>query len=219
MKATVGRIASVTASIAIFLGLTIFAGGGPALFFANPARTALVVVTVGLGIASLFVGGNLSPGLREDRSNRWVIAVFAVLSLAGACAPAWADRVGLWPIDGDAGRWLGVALFAAGGALRLWPVAVLGHRFSGLVAIQPDHRLETAGVYGVIRHPSYAGLLVSVLGWGLAFNSIVGVLIGLLNIAPLVARIRAEERLLLDHFGQEYAAYRARTWRLIPLLY
>ncbi|WP_442753734.1 methyltransferase family protein [Methylocystis sp. JAN1] len=213
------RTASVAASIALFLGLAVLAGGGPGLFFANPARTALVVVTVGLGIASLFVGGNLSPGVREDRSNRWVIAVFAILALAGVYAPAWADRVGLWPIDGDVIRWLGVALAAAGGALRLWPVAVLGPRFSGLVAIQPGHRLVTSGVYRLVRHPSYAGLLVSALGWGLAFNSMLGVLIAALNVIPVVARIRAEERLLLEHFGSEYEAYRAKTWRLIPLLY
>jgi hypothetical protein len=42
---------------------------------------------------------------------------------------------------------------------------VLGHRFSGLVAIQPGHALVTSGIYGVIRHPSYLGLLVSSLGW------------------------------------------------------
>ncbi|WP_424362343.1 methyltransferase family protein [Methylocystis parvus] len=219
MSARIVRIASVVASIAVFLGLAIVAGGGPSLFFANPARTALAAVTVGLGIASLFVGGNLSPGVREDRGNRWVIPVFAALGFAEVYVSAWADRVGLWPIDGDAVRWLGVALLVAGGALRLYPVAVLGDRFSGLVAIQPGHRLVTSGVYGLIRHPSYAGLLASALGWGLAFNSTPGVLIGLLNIFPVVARIRAEEGLLLDHFGSEYARYRAQTWRLIPHLY
>lgn len=218
MNATV-RIATVAASVAVFLGLAIVAGGGPGLFFANPARTALAAVTVGLGIASLFVGGNLSPGVREDRGNRWVIPVFAMLAFASVYASAWADRAGLWPIDGDAVRWLGVALYAAGGALRLYPVAVLGDRFSGLVAIQPGHRLVTSGVYRLIRHPSYAGLLVSAVGWGLAFNSMLGVLIGLLNIIPVVGRIRAEERLLLDFFGSEYATYRAKTWQLIPHIY
>jgi protein-S-isoprenylcysteine O-methyltransferase Ste14 len=44
-------------------------------------------------------------------------------------------------------RWLGVVLFATGGALRIWPVFVLGSRFSGLVAIQPGHTLVTSGVY------------------------------------------------------------------------
>jgi protein-S-isoprenylcysteine O-methyltransferase Ste14 len=113
----------------------------------------------------------------------------------------------------------GVALFAAGGALRLWPVFVLGYRFSGLVAIQPQHGLVTSGVYGVIRHPSYLGLLVNSLGWGLAFRSGVGILLTALMIPALLARIRAEERLLRAQFGEEYGAFCARTSRLIPRVY
>jgi protein-S-isoprenylcysteine O-methyltransferase Ste14 len=111
-----------------------------------------------------------------------------------------------------------VALLAAGGALRLWPVFVLGDRFSGLVAIQPGHRLVTSGVYGVIRHPSYL-LLISSLGWGLAFRSVIGVLLAALLVPPLLVRINVEERLLHSQFGAEYEAYRARTSRLIPELY
>src|SRR5262249_44682721 len=109
-----------------------------------------------------------------------------------------------------------VVLFAVGGALRLWPVFVLGRRFSGLVAIQPGHTLVTTGVYGVIRHPSYLGLLVSTLGWALAFPSGVGVLLPALMIPPLGARIRAEETVLRAQFGAEYDAYRDRPSRLIP---
>ena len=112
-----------------------------------------------------------------------------------------------------------MALFGAGGALRLWPVFVLGDRFSGLVAIQPWHRLVTSGVYGVIRHPSYLGLLISSLGWGLAFRSWIGVLLAALLVPPLLARIKAEEKLLQSQFGAEYDAYRGRTSRLIPGLY
>ena len=122
-------------------------------------------------------------------------------------------------IDGEPMRWLGVVLFAAGGALRIWPVFVLGHRFSGLVAIQPGHTLVTSGVYGVIRHPSYLGLLVNALGWDLAFRAGLGVLLTALMIPPLLARIRAEEQLLRSQFGDEYGAYCARTARLIPGLY
>jgi protein-S-isoprenylcysteine O-methyltransferase Ste14 len=100
--------------------------------------------------------------------------------------------------------------------LRIWPVFVLGHRFSGLVAIQPGHTLVTTGLYRVIRHPSYLGMLVNSLGWALAFRSGVGVLLTALLIPPLVARIRAEEKLLRSQFGDEYAVYRRRTSRLIP---
>jgi protein-S-isoprenylcysteine O-methyltransferase Ste14 len=104
--------------------------------------------------------------------------------------------------------------------LRLWPVVVLGSRFSGLVAIQPNHRLVTGGLYGVIRHPSYLGLLLNALGWALAFRSMVGVLLTALLLVPLIARIAAEERLLQSQFGDEYDAFRARTRaRLIPGIY
>src|SRR5229473_270094 len=122
------------------------------------ARLAMILGTtaVFLGLAVLGRGG---------------IAAFAVIALPYAYLPAWTDRHELWTIDGHAVRWLGVILFAAGGALRLWPVYVLGNRFSGLVAIQPGHTLLTTGIYGVIRHPSYLGLLVNALGWGLAFRS------------------------------------------------
>jgi protein-S-isoprenylcysteine O-methyltransferase Ste14 len=96
---------------------------------------------------------------------------------------------------------------------------VLGNRFSGLVAIQPGHALVTSGVFGVIRNPSYLGLLVNSLGWALAFRSGIGVLLTALLIPPLVARIRAEESLLRTQFGAEYDAYCARTSRLIPGLY
>ncbi len=102
--------------------------------------------------------------MREDRGNRWVIAALGLIGLLDAYLPAYADRKEFLTIDGDTIRWLGVVLFAAGGAARLWPVFVLGRRFSGLVAIQSGHRLVTSGVYGVIRHPSYLGLLVNSLG-------------------------------------------------------
>ncbi len=157
--------------------------------------------------------------MREDRANRWVFVAFGIIGLLGAYLPAYTDRKGIWTLDGDAVRWLGVGLFAAGGAVRIWPVFVLGHRFSGLVAIQPGHKLVTGGVYGTIRHPSYLGLLVNALGWGLAFRSGVGVLLAALYVPPLIARIRAEEALLQAHFGGEYNVYLARTWRLIPGLY
>ena len=103
--------------------------------------------------------------------------------------------------------------------MRLWPVFVLGRRFSGLVAIQPGHTLMTSGMYRAIRNPSYLGLLVLSSGWALAFRSVVGVLLVALMIPPLIARIHSEEALLRAQFGEEYAAYCARTWRLIPGLY
>jgi protein-S-isoprenylcysteine O-methyltransferase Ste14 len=202
-----------------YLGLAILGWGSFAAFFSHPALIALAIVLFVMTGVAVFSRGNLSPGEREDRGNRWVLAAFGVIGLLLAYLPAYTDRMEVWTLDGDAVRWLGVVLFAAGGALRIWPVFVLGRRFSGLVAIQPGHTLVTRGVYGVIRHPSYLGLLVGSLGWALAFRSGVGVLLTALTIPPLVARIRAEERLLHTQFGDEYDAYRSRTSRLLPGIY
>jgi protein-S-isoprenylcysteine O-methyltransferase Ste14 len=202
-----------------FFGLAVVGSGGVGAFFSEPARTALVVVGVALGAAAFFTDASLSSGEREDRGNRWVLAAFGVLSLLAGYLPAYTERIGFWVLDGDAVRWLGVVLFAAGGALRIWPVFVLGRRFSGLVAIQPGHELVTSGIYGAIRNPSYLGMVVNALGWALAFRSGVGVLLAALMVPPLLARIRSEERLLQSQFGAEYDAYRARTSRLIPGVY
>ena len=216
---TIVRVTLVMVGTAAYLGLAILGWGGWTAFFSHPARIALTVVLFALTGAALFSSGNLSPGEREDRGNRWVIAAFGVIGLLAAFLPAYTERKGIWILDGDAMRWLGVGLFAIGGVLRIWPVFVLGRRFSGLVAIQPGHALVTSGVYGVIRHPSYLGLLVNALGWALAFRSGVGVLLTALLVPPLLVRIRAEEKLLRDQFGGEYEAYCRRTWRLIPGLY
>lgn len=206
-------------SLALYLGIAIAGAGGPSQFFSHPALTAVAIVTVVLGVASFFTEGHLGSGVREDRTNRWVIGALGILGLADAYLPAYTDRHDILAIGGEGVRWLGVVLFAIGGALRIWPVFVLGRRFSGLVAIQPGHRLVTGGIYGVIRHPSYLGLFVNALGWGLAFRSVLGVVIAVLMLFVVLARIESEERLLSETFGAEYDVYRARTWRLIPYLY
>jgi protein-S-isoprenylcysteine O-methyltransferase Ste14 len=178
-----------------------------------------LAITIIAAIAGLLSEANISSGEQEDRGNRWIFIPIVVIALASAYLPAYTDRIGFWTLDGDAVRWLGVVLYAAGGVLRLWPVFTLGPRFSGLVAIQPGHKLVTTGIYSVVRNPSYLGLLVNALGWALAFRSAVGVLLALLYIPPLIARMRSEEALLHSHFGAEYDAYRARTSRLIPGVY
>jgi protein-S-isoprenylcysteine O-methyltransferase Ste14 len=218
-KDQVQTLALIAAFGVVSLGLTILGMGGVAPIFSHPPLMALAVVVCLLLVASTFTSGNLSSGEREDRGNRWVLAVFGVLQLMVAYLPAYTDRIGFWTIDGDSIRWLGVVLFAAGGVLRMWPVFGLGRRFSGLVAIQPGHALVTDGIYGIIRNPSYLGFIINTLGWGLAFRSMVGVILAALHIPPIVARIRAEEAMLRMQFDGEFDRYSDRTYRLIPGLY
>ena len=204
---SLARLALVIIGVGLYFGLAIVGEGGFAQFFSHPPLIALAVVTLALSIAALFAGGNVSSGVREDRGNRWVIAAFSIIGLLAGLLPAWCDRINFLTFGGDAIRWLGVTLYAAGGVLRLYPVFVLGNRFSGLVAIQAGHTLVTNGVYRVIRHPSYLGLITIMIGWGLAFRSWIGLLLAVLVIPVLVARIRAEEALLQEHFGAENDAY------------
>ena len=204
---------SAVAGTCLYLGLAIWGWGGFGPFFAHPARIAVTLIFFALTIASLFTEGNLSTGEREDRGNRWVLAAFSVLSILSAWLCAYTDRKDIWVLDGDTVRWIGVALLVPGGIIRLWPVYVLGRRFSGLVAIQPGHRLVTTGIYRLVRNPSYVGLLLSSFAWSLAFRSGIGLVLSALMIPPLIARIRAEERLLASQFGGEYETNRQRTWR------
>jgi protein-S-isoprenylcysteine O-methyltransferase Ste14 len=210
---------STVLSVIAYLGLAIVGAGGASRFFSYPPLIAVSVVTIALGVLGLFSEAHIGSGVREDRSNRWVVAALGVLGIIDAYLPAYTDRIDFLTFGGEGVRWLGFLLYTVGGIVRLAPVFVLGRRFSGLVAIQPEHRLVTSGLYGIIRHPSYLGLFVLMLGWGLAFRSVVGVVIAVLSLGVLLARIRAEERLLSETFGVEYEAYRAHTWRLIPYVY
>jgi protein-S-isoprenylcysteine O-methyltransferase Ste14 len=83
----------------------------------------------------------------------------------------------------------------------------------------PEHELVTDGLYRFIRHPSYLGMIILMVGWALAFRSAASLLLVALVIPPLLARPRSEEVLLRTRFGERYDAYCRRTWRLIPGLY
>jgi protein-S-isoprenylcysteine O-methyltransferase Ste14 len=214
-----GMALIVAASPALYLGLPAWGWGGWSAFLAHPARAGAAAATVALSVAALFTSGNISSGRREDTGNRWILPPLLVLGVVLGWLPAYTDRHDVWTIDGDAVRYLGLALFVVGSVLRLASVFVLGRRFSGLVAIQEGHELVTGGLYRVIRHPSYLGLLLGLFGWALVFRSAIGVLVSLLVLPLLVARMNAEEALLESEFGERYADYRRRTWRLVPFVY
>ncbi|WP_336346381.1 isoprenylcysteine carboxylmethyltransferase family protein [Pseudomonas monsensis] len=211
-------VVAILATLA-YLGLAMWGIGGVAVFFSHGSLVVVALATLAMVIASLFTEVNLSSGEREDRANRWVIPAFGVIGLISGFLPAYCDRLNILTLGGEGIRWFGALLFIIGGALRLWPVFVLGRRFSGLVAIQPGHRLVTAGIYQRLRNPSYLGLVINAVGWALAFRSLVGLLLAALTLIPLIARIHSEEALLRGQFGAEYDAYCARSWRLLPGVY
>src|SRR5689334_704332 len=96
------RIAFITiiATLAC-LGLAILGWGGFAAFFFHPPLIAVATILLALSGRSRFSGGNLSPGLREDRANRWVIVALGLIGLLDAHLPAYTDRKEFRTLDGD----------------------------------------------------------------------------------------------------------------------
>ncbi len=115
---------------------------------------------------------------------------------------------------------LAVALFVFGLVLRWWSIIQLGRFFSVNVAIAHDHELIEAGPYRYVRHPSYTGVLVAFLGFGLSLGNWAALLGLLLPIfIAFLYRMHIEERTLIDALGEKYVRYCGRTKRLVPFLY
>jgi protein-S-isoprenylcysteine O-methyltransferase Ste14 len=111
-------------------------------------------------------------------------------------------------------------MIALGLAIRWIAIVSLGRMFTVDVAITRGHRLVRGGIYGVIRHPSYAGSLLSFLGLGLAFSNYLSAATIFIPICiAFLYRIHVEERTLAATFGDEYRDYCASTKRLIPGLW
>ena len=114
----------------------------------------------------------------------------------------------------------GLVLLVAGTALRWAAIRALWSYFTVNVSILEGQRVVRRGLYGVVRHPSYAGLLLRYLGLGLASaNWLSAALVFLPLLAATVYRMRVEEEALGEHFGEEYAAYARETKRLVPGIY
>jgi protein-S-isoprenylcysteine O-methyltransferase Ste14 len=216
-------VVSVLAT-AVFFGLSLVAfavgRGDWVAFFQSPARVGAIVVSLVLSVAVAFSGfGGMNPGKKEARRNRWIFGPLLALSLVMAVLPAYLDGRNLWAADEAVTPYVGLALLALGGTLRVAAVFALGRRFTGLVAIQEGHRLQTGGLYRHVRHPSYAGALLYLAGYVLVFRCWLGLLLVAALLPVLVARMNAEEALLEGEFGEEYASYRRGTWRLLPWVY
>jgi protein-S-isoprenylcysteine O-methyltransferase Ste14 len=95
--------------------------------------------------------------------------------------------------------------------------ADLGTNWSITLEVREQHRLITRGVYQRIRHPMYLALVLYAVGQALVIPNWVAGPSNLIAFAILFAcRVGGEERMMVERFGDEYAAYIARTKRLIP---
>lgn len=114
----------------------------------------------------------------------------------------------------------GVTILAAGAGIRLVAIRTLDRHFSYELRIERDHELVQRGIYGVLRHPSYLGILFITVGGALALQSVLAALVGLVAMGAVVVwRISTEEAMLRGAFGERFEAYAARSWRLVPYVY
>jgi protein-S-isoprenylcysteine O-methyltransferase Ste14 len=115
---------------------------------------------------------------------------------------------------------IGICLMLLGVTLRWYSAAILGKYFTFDVAIQSGQILIEAGPYRYIRHPSYSGALLTLLGFGLALGNWVGLAAALSCLGFAYAyRIPVEEAALASALGETYKQYVQRTWRLVPFLF
>jgi len=114
---------------------------------------------------------------------------------------------------------LGLIQFVVGMTIAFAAVFTLKGSYSSSLVIREDHRLVTHGIYRYVRHPVYLGALTAILGAPTYASSVPGALVLSLLIPLVLLRIRMEEGLLVEHFGDEYGAYRERTKKLIPFVW
>ena len=117
-------------------------------------------------------------------------------------------------------RYFGLAIIYIGIVFRILVVKSLGKFFTVMVTIRQDHKLKKDGFYKYLRHPSYLASLVSFVGFGIALNNWISLL--LLAAAILfvfVIRIKVEEKVLIEQFGTEYLVYKKTTKCIIPFIY
>ncbi|MFL6541407.1 MAG: methyltransferase family protein [Chthoniobacterales bacterium] len=115
---------------------------------------------------------------------------------------------------------LAILFFASGLALRWWSIIVLGRFFTVDVTIEKDHEVVEAGPYRLVRHPSYTGVLLAFVGWGLSLHNWLALLVLLVPIfAAFAHRMTVEEEALAGALGEHYRAYMGRTKRLLPFVY
>lgn len=113
-------------------------------------------------------------------------------------------------------QWIGAVFLLLSTLFTLWSRWVLGKMWATNAAIKTEHQLVTDGPYRVTRHPIYTGILGMILGSafslgeGLGFFGFVVVMLFFFN------RIRMEEQLMTQTFGEQYLQYKRRIPKLVP---
>ncbi len=160
-----------------------------------------------------------SKGL-DKSSLRFLWTTIIICILIGVFLGVW--RVG-WRIGYIPVKFIslvGLVLIILGLIVRWTAILTLKKYFTVDVSILKEHKIIDKGIYKFIRHPAYAGSLLSFLGLGLAFSNWLSTLVIFIPIlGAFIYRIRVEEKALIQAFGEEYINYSKTTKKLIPVIY
>jgi len=214
------QLIGIPLNVVLFLLLMVMAWGSWDGFFAHPVRVGVVVIhLMMMPVMTLWTAGR-SRGVKHSPDWRPFFPLLMAHSLFTAWVMPYMDARDIWVLPGgDALRWAGLVVLACGAALRVWPMLTLGERFASVAAIQKGHSLETSGVYGLVRHPSYVGILLMDIGFAGVFRSSVALLLLPIVFWMFKRRMDVEEQLLVAEFGDTYRGYMGRTARLLPGVY
>lgn len=205
------------------------AGGvvGPPMFFGNAGATTASVVAFWI-VLYVWIGAELGLGYRRRRlpsgaadhdsgSKWWLIgSIWSTVMVGIGLAFAFPDAA---LQSGRTAVFIaGLFLMVAGMALRWYSIWVLGASFTCDVATRPGQEVVQSGPYRWMRHPSYSGGLLTVLGVLVCCVNLASFAAFVLAVAGYAHRIRIEERALATDLGAPYRDYMGRTKRLIPFL-
>ncbi len=157
---------------------------------------------------------------RQDRGSKRIIVAGTTVSLILAFNLA-VFLPGL-SISGKADAMLlaGTVLTILGIAFRWYAIRTLGRFFTRDVAIRENHVIIRNGPYRTLRHPSYSGYVLAMLGIGVALDNWAALLALLsINLAVYAHRISIEEAVLVENFGEAYRLYQQETNRIIPFVF
>lgn len=206
-------------AMAMLLLVIVVSGGGMA-FLRRPVAVAYLGLWAVWGFSTMLLrpAGERSS---YDQSQKVALGLLGVLTLPLLLiGPAWeyARFNGPLPRDG-AIAWIGIGIFALSIALQAWAMCRLSGLYTVRLGIQPGHKLVTTGPYRLVRHPGYLGFILSVMGIALALGSLAALAYEIIAVGFILWRIRREEAMLAERFGEEYKQYARKTRRLVPFLY
>ena len=102
----------------------------------------------------------------------------------------------------------GIVLTIAGLGFSAWARLHLGKYWSSLVMVRIGHRIIRTGPYRIVRNPMYTGRFIAFVGAAIAIGELLAFVALIIGIASVWVRIKAEEEILLEKFGEEYLQYK-----------